>query len=66
MLSDKDNDFANEVPTSKDPSKPGPLVKAMLVRSLTETFASFRAAETTGTIFSWCALEANSGTTPPY
>ena len=23
-------------------------------------------ATTTGTIFSWCALEANSGTTPPY
>ena len=28
--------------------------------------ASFMAVSTTGTIFCWCALEANSGTTPPY
>ncbi|CAI8166094.1 MAG: Uncharacterised protein [Crocinitomicaceae bacterium] len=52
MLSDKDNDLAKDVPTNKDPNKPGPLVKAILVRSLTFTLASFKAVVTTGTIFS--------------
>ena len=29
-------------------------------------FASTKACEITGTIFNWCALEASSGTIPPY
>ena len=52
MPRDKDNDLAKDVPTNKDPNRPGPLVKAILVRSSTVTLASFKAVETTGTIFS--------------
>ncbi len=29
MFNPKDRDFANEVPTSKEPNSPGPLVKAI-------------------------------------
>ncbi len=58
--------FAKEVPTSSDPSNPGPLVKATAEISLRETPARFRATSTTGMMFCWWAREASSGTTPPY
>ena len=59
------NDLAKEVPTKRDPINPGPLVNAMASNCSLLIFATFKASLTTGTIFCWCALEANSGTTPP-
>ena len=52
MLRDILNDLANEVPTKRDPNRPGPLVKAIAVISLMPMPASFIAASTVGTIFS--------------
>ena len=57
--------LAKLVPTSRLPNSPGPRVKAMALSWLASTPARFRAASTTGTIFSWCARLASSGTTPP-
>ena len=58
-------DFAKEVPTNNDPINPGPLVKAMALKSFLFIPDWCIACCTTGTIFCWCALEASSGTTPP-
>ena len=66
VFKDRLSDLANDVPTSKEPKSPGPLVNAILVISEILIFAFSKAAETTGTIFSWWALDASSGTTPPY
>ena len=52
ILRDILNDLANEVPTKRDPNKPGPLVKAIAVKSLMPIPASSIAASTVGTIFS--------------
>jgi len=57
--------LAKELPTNKEPNSPGPLVKAIAVMSFLWILARFIALSTTGTIFCWCALDANSGTTPP-
>lgn len=57
--------LVNEVPTSSEPSRPGPRVKAMASTSAIVTPAIFRASETTGRMFCWWAREASSGITPP-
>ena len=62
---DKESDFANDAPTNNDPKSPGPLVYAMASSLFFSIFAIESAELTTGIIFFWCALEANSGTTPP-
>ena len=66
ILSAKARPLAKEVPTRRDPSSPGPRVKAIAERSSFVTPARLRAVSTTGRIFCWCALLASSGTTPPY
>ena len=43
--------FANDVPTSKEPIKPGPLVKAMAFSCEGSIFATFKARSITGTMF---------------
>ena len=65
MSSESDSALAKEVPTRSDPSKPGPLVKAMAVSSSGFTPAFLSASETTGTMFCSWARDASSGTTPP-
>ena len=55
-----------ESPTNNEPNKPGPLVKATADISFLLTQAFLKAASTTGIIFCSCALDASSGTTPPY
>jgi hypothetical protein len=57
--------LAKEVPTSSEPRSPGPLVKAIAVRSEGLIPALTRAWLTTGTMFCSWAREASSGTTPP-
>ena len=57
--------LANEVPTRREPRRPGPLVKAIAVRSFADIPALRRASLTTGTMFCSWAREASSGTTPP-
>ena len=64
-MGNQDNDLANDPPTNKEPINPGPCVKAIAVNCSFCIFALRSAASITGTIFCWCALEANSGTTPP-
>ncbi len=66
IFSAKAIDLAKELPTNKEPIKPGPCVKAMADNCSLEILAFFKAASITGTIFCWCAREASSGTTPPY
>ena len=51
MLSAVVNPLANEVPTSSDPIRPGPRVKATAFNSSGLTPARFKASETTGMIF---------------
>src|SRR5437867_1957847 len=58
--------FASDVPTSSEPTSPGPCVTAMPSRSMSRTRASPSARSTTGTITSRCRRDASSGTTPPY
>lgn len=60
------NPLAKEVPMSREPSSPGPRVKATALISLTLMSACRMASETTGMIFCWWARDASSGTTPPY
>ena len=57
--------FANEVPTSSEPSRPGPRVNAIAVSSEALTPALESASLTTGTMLSSWARDASSGTTPP-
>ena len=45
-----ERDFANELPTSREPNNPGPCVYAIAVNSFLSIFASFNACETTGMI----------------
>ena len=52
-------------PTVKHTIKPGPAVAAIPSISFRETLLSSRAASIIYSIFSKCALAANSGTTPP-
>ena len=47
----KAKDFAKEVPTNKDPIKPGPLVNAIADKSSLVIFACAIACCTTGTMF---------------
>ena len=65
MSRDRDRALAKDVPTSSEPKRPGPRVKATAVRSSGATPALRSASETTGTMFCSCAREASSGTTPP-
>lgn len=60
------NPLATLLPTNKEPINPGPCVTAMADSDFVETPACFSAWSMTGMILLWCALEANSGTTPPY
>ena len=60
MFKERANPFAKETPTSKDPINPGPRVKATALNSSLVTPARFNASCTTGTMFCWCAREANS------
>lgn len=60
-----DKPLANEVPTSSEPSSPGPRVNAMALRSALVMPARRSAVSTTGTMFCWWARDASSGTTPP-
>ena len=62
----KERPLAKEVPTSKDPIKPGPRVKAMALISVSFLPLLFTAASITGIIFCWCARDASSGNTPPH
>lgn len=66
MPKPKAKPLAKEVPTRRDPKRPGPRVKAMAVRSSLVIPARRMAASTTGRMFCWWAREASSGTTPPY
>ena len=59
------NPLAKDVPTRREPSNPGPLVKATAFTSFSEMPACFKACATTGIMFCWCARDANSGTTHP-
>ena len=63
--SERAKPLANDVPTSKEPSSPGPRVKAIADKSDFSTPARLSAVSITGTILSWCARLASSGTTPP-
>ncbi|OQC33592.1 MAG: hypothetical protein BWX65_00954 [Bacteroidetes bacterium ADurb.Bin057] len=58
--------LANDVPTSKEPIRPGPRVNATALNCDLSIPERRNASETTGIIFFWCARDANSGTTPPY
>src|SRR5690606_8337298 len=55
-----------ETPTIKDPINPGPLVNATADRASFLRPEEERASFTTGIRCCWCALDASSGTTPPY
>ena len=66
MFSAVASPLANDVPTRREPISPGPAVKAIPSKSVFSIPARFIASETTGTMFCWCALDASSGTTPPY
>jgi hypothetical protein len=57
-------DLAKELPTRSEPINPGPCVNA-IADSCSFNSAFTNAASITGTIFCW-ALDASSGTTPPY
>src|SRR2546422_4676816 len=54
------------MPTSNDPTSPGPCVTAMASTSSSFMPACASASRTTGTICRKCSREASSGTTPPY
>src|SRR5712664_1001484 len=54
------------MPTSSEPTSPGPCVTAMASKSSRRLFACCMASRTTGTICRKCSREASSGTTPPY
>lgn len=58
--------LAKVVPTRREPMRPGPLVKAIAEISSFWMFACRMASLTTGIMFCWWALDASSGTTPPY
>src|ERR1039457_6406713 len=62
----KQIDLAYVMPTSSDPTNPGPCVTAMAERSSQELPDRSIADRTTGTIALKCSREASSGTTPPY
>ena len=66
MLLAIDNPLANDTPTSNEPRRPGPRVKAMASTLSMVMPASLSAVSTTGIIFCWWAREASSGITPPY
>ena len=66
MLRAIESPLVNDTPTSSEPSRPGPRVKAMASRSEAVRPASRSAVSTTGMMFCWWAREASSGMTPPY
>ncbi len=53
ILSPRLMPLANEVPTNSEPSKPGPRVNAMALKSFASMPARLIAALTTGTMFCW-------------
>src|SRR5215510_14540840 len=54
------------MPTSREPTRPGPCVTAIPSMAWKFTPAVAKASPTTSLIFSRCSREASSGTTPPY
>ena len=58
-------DLANELPTIKEPNKPGPCVYATASNCFLSIFAFVSAFLTTFTILLICDLDATSGITPP-
>ena len=54
------------MPTSSDPTSPGPSVTAIALRSSNRVEDSRSASRTAGTIARKCSRDASSGTTPPY
>ena len=58
--------FANDRPTSSEPTSPGPWVTATAPRSVHVTAASSSARSTTPQMSRMCWREASSGTTPPH
>src|SRR5687768_6656642 len=54
------------MPTSNDPTSPGPSVTAMASRVSQLNCARCSASRTTGTMARRCSRDASSGTTPPY
>src|SRR5260221_9077645 len=54
------------MPTSSEPTRPGPSVTAMADRSSKPVWACSNARRTTDTMARRCSREASSGTTPPY
>ena len=61
-----ESDLANESPTRREPTSPGPCVTAMPPMSPRVAPALSIASLTTGIIDSMCLREASSGTMPPY
>ena len=58
--------FANDTPTSSDPTSPGPCVTATAPRSGQADAASASARSTTPQMSRTCWRDASSGTTPPH
>ena len=58
--------FANDTPTSSEPTSPGPCVTATAPRSAHDARASASARSTTPQMSRMCWREASSGTTPPH
>src|SRR6266446_3523895 len=54
------------MPTSSEPTSPGPCVTPMASKSSRRILACSMASRTTGTMRRKCSREASSGTTPPY
>src|SRR5437763_4530328 len=60
------SDLAAATPTTRDPMRPGPRVTAMASRSQKVTSA-WRSTSANAGLIAWtCALDASSGTIPPY
>jgi hypothetical protein len=57
--------FANDTPTSSDPTRPGPWVTAIAPSSAQDEPLSERARSTTPQMSRRCWRYASSGTTPP-
>ena len=64
--SDAASAFANDTPTSSDPTRPGPCVTAIAPSSPGLACASPSARSTTPQMSRTCWREASSGTTPPH
>ncbi len=57
--------FGKRSSDEQRPHKSGASCERHRTQILRVTPARFKASDTTGIIFCWCARDANSGTTPP-